>query len=186
MGPLLSHSSISGTVSGYEGLFNFYNIGATSSAEPMGAIINGLNYSRDGKGASNEIKSRYIIPWNTKERAITGGGIFIGEKYINAGQETVYLQKFDVDNQKNGMFWHQYMTNVLAPYSESRIIYNGYANIGLLNSPMTFIIPVYKNMPDIPAESPSIAELDFVSDNTKVYANVSGTLNIRTGPRNII
>lgn len=49
VGPFLSHSSISGTVSGYEGLYNFYNIGATSSAEPMGAIINGLRYARDGK-----------------------------------------------------------------------------------------------------------------------------------------
>ena len=30
VGPFLSHSSISGTVSGYEGLYSFYNIGATS------------------------------------------------------------------------------------------------------------------------------------------------------------
>ena len=30
VGPFLSHSSISGIVSGFEGLYNFYNIGATS------------------------------------------------------------------------------------------------------------------------------------------------------------
>ena len=52
VGPFLSHSSISGTVSGFEGLYNFYNIGATSSSEPMGAIKNGLQYAKDGKGAS--------------------------------------------------------------------------------------------------------------------------------------
>ena len=47
VGPFLSHSSISGTVEGYRGLYNFYNIGATSSSEPMGAIINGLKYARN-------------------------------------------------------------------------------------------------------------------------------------------
>ena len=49
VGPFLSHSSISGTVAGFEGLYNFYNIGATSSSEPMGAIKNGLQYAKDGK-----------------------------------------------------------------------------------------------------------------------------------------
>ena len=183
VGPFLSHSSISGIVSGFEGLYNFYNIGATSSSEPMGAIKNGLRYAKDGNGASQEARDKYLIPWNTKERAITGGGIFIGSSYINVGQNTIYLQKFDVNDEKKGeLFWHQYMTNVLAPYSESKSIYNGYSNSGLLSSSMNFIIPVYNNMPEIPVESPSIAKEDYTEDNTKVYADVTGTLNIRTGP----
>ena len=49
VGPFLTHSSISGTVQGFEGLYNFYNIGATSSPEPMGAIKNGLQYAKDRK-----------------------------------------------------------------------------------------------------------------------------------------
>ena len=127
VGPFLSHSSISGRVAGFEGLYNFYNIGATSSSEPMGAIKNGLMYARDGKGASEATKSKYLIPWDNKEKAITGGGIFIGSSYINVGQDTLYLQKFHVTSNTGGeLFWHQYMTNVLAPYSESRSIYNGY------------------------------------------------------------
>lgn len=182
VGPFLTHSSISGRVQGFEGLYNFYNIGATSSAEPMGAIKNGLQYAKDGKGASQETKNKYLIPWNTKERAITGGGIFIGSSYINRGQNTIYLQKFDVnDEYKNDLFWHQYMTNVLAPYSESRSIYNGYKNIGLLDTNMNFIIPIYENMPDIPTQSPDININDFLEDNTKVYCNASN-VNIRTGP----
>lgn len=96
VGPFLSHASISGTVKGYEGLYNFYNIGATSSSEPMGAIKNGLQYAKDGKGASEQTKAKYLIPWNTKEKAITGGGMFIGSSYIHLGQDTVYLQKFHV------------------------------------------------------------------------------------------
>ena len=183
VGPFLSHSSISGTVEGFEGLYNFYNIGATSSSEPMGAIINGLRYARDGKGASEQTKTKYLIPWNTKERAITGGGIFIGSSYIHVGQDTVYLQKFHVTSNSGGeLFWHQYMTNVLAPYSESKLIYNGYVNTGLLDTSMSFIIPVYNNMPETPVESPNIKESDFTTDNTKVYADVTTTLNVRTGP----
>lgn len=187
VGPFLSHGSISGEIRGYEGLYNFYNIGATSSAEPMGAILNGLKYARDGKGASNEIKTKYKIPWNTKEISVRGGAIFIGSSYINMGQDTIYLQKFDVNDEKKGdLFWHQYMTNVLAPYSESKSIYNGYLNSQLLDLSMNFVIPVYENMPNLQIESPTIQKNDYVEDNTKVYANVSGTLNVRTGPRNII
>ena len=182
VGPFLSHSSISGNVEGFKGLYNFYNIGATSSPEPMGAIKNGLRYARDGKGASEEVKSKYLIPWNNKEKSITGGGIFIGSSYINVGQNTIYLQKFDVNDDRNGnLFTHQYMTNVLAPYSESRSTYNGYQKSGLLDTSMTFIIPVYNNMPSIPMQSPDINTNDFTQDNTKVYCNATN-VNIRTGP----
>ena len=183
VGPFLSHSSISGKVAGYEGLYNFYNIGATSSSEPMGAIINGLKYARNGNGASEATKTKYLIPWNTKERAITGGGIFIGSSYINVGQNTIYLQKFHVHDTNNGeLFWHQYMTNVLAPYSEANIVYKGYANSNLLDLNINFIIPVYNNMPEIQEESPAINPSDFEEDNTKVYANVQTILNVRSGP----
>ena len=183
VGPFLSHSSISGKVPGYEALYNFYNIGATSSSEPMGAIINGLKYARDGHGASSETRTKYLIPWNTKERAITGGGIFIGSSYINIGQDTIYLQKFHVvDNRGGELFWHQYMTNVLAPYSESNIIYKGYVNSNLLDTDMTFVIPIYNNMLELPCKRPSILDKDYVQDNTKVYADVTSTLNIRSGP----
>lgn len=182
VGPFLTHSSISGTVDGFKGLYNFYNIGATSSSEPMGAIKNGLQYAKDGKGASQQTKDKYLIPWNTKERAITGGAIFIGSSYINVGQNTIYLQKFDVNDDKgDGLFWHQYMTNVLAPYSESKSIYNGYKNSGILDTAMTFIIPVYNNMPTIPTQSPGINANEFIQDNTKVYCNATN-VNIRTGP----
>ena len=182
VGPFLSHSSISGTVEGYKGLYNFYNIGATSSAEPMGAIINGLKYARDGKGASQETKNKYLIPWDNKEKAITGGGIFIGSSYINVGQNTVYFQKFHVtDTKGEELFWHQYMTNVLAPYSESKSIYQGYKNNGLIDSPMHFIIPIYNNMPEIATSNPNILESDYQTDNTTVYSNGS-KVNIRTGP----
>lgn len=182
VGPFLSHSSISGIVEGFKGLYNFYNIGATSSPEPMGAIKNGLQYAKDGKGASQEIKDKYLIPWNTKEKSITGGGIFIGSSYINVGQNTIYLQKFDVNDDRNGtLFTHQYMTNVLAPYSESKSIYNGYNKSGILDTSISFVIPIYNNMPNMPQDNPDINKSNFRQDNTKVYCNGSN-VNIRTGP----
>ena len=133
VGPFLSHSSISGRVAGFEGLYNFYNIGATSSAEPMGAIKNGLRYARDGKGASEATKAKYLIPWDNKEKSI-------------------------------------------------RSIYNGYNNTGILGNSMTFIIPVYNNMPQMSTQNPNILESDYSEDNTKVYADVTNTLNVRSGP----
>lgn len=182
VGPFLSHSSISGTVEGFKGLYNFYNIGATSSTEPMGAIKNGLQYAKDGKGASQAVKDKYLIPWNTKEKSITGGGIFIGSSYINVGQNTIYLQKFDVNDDRNGtLFTHQYMTNVLAPYSESKSIYNGYNKSGILDTSIFFLIPIYNNMPNMPQDNPNINKSNFQKDNTKVYCNGSN-VNIRTGP----
>lgn len=182
VGPFLSHSSISGKVSGYEGLYNFYNIGATSSIEPMGAIKNGLQFAKDGKGASQTTKNKYLIPWNNKEKAISGGGIFIGSSYIQVGQNTVYLQKFDVnDDRGSNLFSHQYMTNVLAPYNEARSIYKGYQKNGILDLQISFIIPIYNNMPDIQYESPNINLNNYVADNTKVYCNATN-VNLRTGP----
>lgn len=183
VGPFITHNSISGTVAGFEGLYNFYNIGATSSTEPLGAIKNGLRFARDGKGASEEVKANLIIPWNNPERAIKGGAVFIGSSYISIGQNTLYLQKFDVNDDRGGnLFWHQYMTNCLAPYSESSGIHKAYSSNGMLSSSIGFIIPVYENMPEYATESPNILESDYVADDKKMYANVTNTLNVRSGP----
>ena len=187
VGPFTTHNSISGAVSGYEGLYNFFNIGATSSTENLGAIRNGLQYAKDGNGLSESEKANLFLPWNTPEKAIKGGAVFIGRSYISVGQNTLYLQKFDVnDERSNNLFWHQYMTNCLAPYTESNNIYKAYNSNGMLSSSIGFVIPIYENMPEYPSLSPNILESDYEIDNTQVYANVTTTLNIRTGPRNII
>jgi len=183
VGPFITHSSISGTVSGYEGLYNFYNIGATSSTQDLGAIKNGLRYALNAHSASEQVKQNYLIPWTNPARAITGGAVFIGSSYISVGQNNLYLQKFDVNNDRgNDLFWHQYMTNCLAPYSESNSIYKAYNNMGMMNSSIGFVIPVYNNMPEIPTSSPNISPNDYIDDGKKVYANVSTVLNIRSGP----
>lgn len=183
IGCFLSHNSISGTFPGYEGYYNFYNIGATSSTEPNGAIINGLEYAKNGKNASLETRQKYYIPWNTPQRSITGGAVFIGSSYISIGQYNLYLQKFDVNNSnKSSLFWHQYMTNCLAPYNESSSICNAYIANGMINNSIAFVIPIYNNMPERLSQSPDINSNEYVEDGGRVYANVSTTLNLRAGP----
>ena len=134
-------NSVSGIYAGFEGLFNFYNIGANDSAGG-GAIANGLRYARNGSsnGVNNGL---YLIPWTNPYRSIVGGSFFLGNSYINRGQDTVYLQKFNVTNIST--YFHQYMTNVEAPWAEGRKIFSAYSS--LADSDIVFSIPVYLNMP---------------------------------------
>lgn len=136
--------SVSGTYSGYEGYYNFYNIGATSSSNP---IANGLNFAKTGGSMSAANKTKYLIPWNSQYKSIVGGAKWIASNYINIGQDTLYLQKFDVDNSDGQLYWHQYMTNVGAAVSEAGTMYSTYKDMGILSGSILFSIPVFKNMP---------------------------------------
>jgi len=122
---------VSGKVSGYEGYYNFYNIGAYGDSSKE-TIANGLKYARD-KG------------WNNPYKAIVGGASFLSDGYISQGQDTLYLQKWDVIGPK--YVNHQYMQNIQAPSTESVVTYNGYNKIGLVDSNFVFTIPVFDNMP---------------------------------------
>jgi len=141
--------SVSGTYPGYEGLYNFYNIGASNSAGG-GAIANGLKFAQNGRGNAAQ-NALYMIPWTDPYRAIVGGSYFIGADYINRGQDTIYLQKFNVT--PNSTYFHQYMSNVEAPYAESKKMLTAYSS--MMESPIVFSIPVYLNMPETPAPMPT-------------------------------
>lgn len=124
----------------YSGFYNFYNIGATASSDPIG---NGLKYATGTTSSATQI-NRYLLPWNSQYKAIVGGAKWIGYGYINNNQDTLYYQKFNVVNK---VWTHQYMANVMAPASESVTIKNAYSNLGILDNSFTFIIPYYRNMP---------------------------------------
>lgn len=136
-------SSATGTFSGYTGYYNFYNIGATHSTAANGAIINGLEFAKDGNSMSAANKTTFMIPWNSQYNAIVGGAKYIGNNYINRGQNTVYLQKFNLSSYST--FNHQYMANVEAAKAEAQKTYAAYKDF--MEIPVIFYIPVFENMP---------------------------------------
>lgn len=145
-------SSVNGNVSGYEGYYNFFNIGATHSTVAGGAVANGLNYAKNGSSSATT-NTLYMIPWDSPYKAIVGGSNFIGSSYINRGQDTVYLQKFNVTPVSTHS--HQYMANVEAAKAEASKTYAGYS--AMTSVPIVFRIPVYNNMPDIACPQPATA-----------------------------
>ncbi|MGI6157028.1 MAG: dockerin type I domain-containing protein [Saccharofermentanales bacterium] len=147
--------SVSGRVSGYEGYYNFYNIHASAGANP---ILKALRYAKYGKtdsGPTPTEQKKYLLPWNNPWRAVVGGACWISEGYINEGQDTHYLQKFNVDGDTYGTYWHQYMGNIHAPSVESSRVYSMYRQQNILSIPHCFRIPVYANMPATVSPYPS-------------------------------
>lgn len=139
---------ITGTYPGFEGYYNYFNVSA-SGATNEAIYTSGLNYAKR-KG------------WDSPYKALEGGAQVISANYILKGQDTLYLEKFDVDSSYSGMYTHQYMQNILAPRSESTIAYKGYNSANAVDNTFAFKIPVYNNMPanacpdpDQPAVSPS-------------------------------
>ena len=167
-------SSVSGTYEGYKGYYNFYNLGAYDTGN---AIVNGLKYARD-KG------------WNNQYIAIIEGAKEIANSYTNAGQNTAYFYKWDVVGTKilqsgktqtvsgSEMFWHQYMTNVQDPTSQSKSLYNTYVKNNIIDEPLNFVIPVYNSMP-AEVSMPSGLTTD---DGDLYYVNCTDGLAVRETP----
>ena len=123
---------ISGTYPGFEGYYNYFNISAYGLGEQV--IINGLTEAKK-EG------------WTTRYAALYGGAKKTAENYISKGQDTFYLQKFDVVGAYGALYMHQYMQNLLAADNEGKNVKNSYAAMGVLENSFVFKIPVYNNMP---------------------------------------
>ena len=147
-------SSVSGTVKGYEGIYNFYNIGANNSTKAGGAVANGLAWANKD--------TTYLRPWNTRYKAIVGGAQYLGSNYINIGQNTLYLQKFNVT--ANNTYNHQYMSNIEAPWSEALKTAEAYGT-DKADMSLVFSIPVYSGMPSVVCPMPSGETQQTVSTN---------------------
>lgn len=152
--------SVSGSVAGYTGYYNFYNIGAYASTTG-GAVQNGLNRAKK-EG------------WDSPRKSILGGASFIAGSYISIGQNTPYLQKFNV--VKSPLYQHQYMSAVHDPAQSAYSTYSGYNNLNTLHSNHKFLIPVYNNMPDRTASNV------FLNDAVRTGRCTAQPVNVRTGP----
>lgn len=152
---------ISGLYPGYEGYYNFFNIQAFGTTETE-IYVNGLNYAK-AQG------------WNTRYNSIAGGASILSGNYISKGQDTLYLQKFDVDDSYYGLFSHQYMQNILGALNEGKTAYSVYSGMNILDNTFVFKIPVYNNMPVAASPRPDLAkvnEKEVKAFVTRLYQNI--------------
>ena len=169
-------AAVTGSYPGYEGYYNFYNYGAS-----------------DGAGATERAMAKAKeMGWNRARTAlIEGAKTVLANGYISAGQTTKYFYKFDVVGNEilsesmgnrtyniSEFYSHQYMTNLRDPSSQAGILYDMYVDNGILDENLTFVIPVYDNMPAEAVSAPttltaSDGELYFISTQK------NGSLNVR-------
>lgn len=167
---------ISGTYKGFEGYYNYFNVGVSGSSTEE-KIRKGLTYAKS-KG------------WDTRFKSLEGGAATIGNNYILKGQDTIYLEKFNVDiNSPHGLYNHQYMQNIQAPASESSSTKRMYTGAGSLDSGFVFKIPVYQNMPgEKPIHSIALDKTevvlyrpDTIAANPSEYRSAA-TLSVSVSP----
>ena len=126
--------------------FNFFNIGAYSGDNPN---YNGILYARD-KG------------WDTSYKALLGGAFFLSKNYIAKGQDTQYLQRFNLTSTST--FSHQYATDIAYAYKGGRSTYNSYVKNGLLDVPLTLSVPILENMPTVTKLPTAVYEDEYEPD----------------------
>ena len=156
-------STATGTYGGYVGYYNFLNIKASGSTDRE-VIVNGLAHAKS-KG------------WTDPQISIIEGAKVLAKNYINDGQDTLYLQKFDVDSSDGTLYYFQYMQNVSASVTEGVEVRKAYENLGLINSSIDFIIPVYENMPETKCTEP--VDSSIVTQNVKIKGT---NVNVRSAP----
>ena len=149
--------------------FNPFNIGAVNGNDVATALAKAKEQG-----------------WDSMQKGIEGGIGFIRQNYLDANQNTLYLNKFDVNpNSPGGFYTHQYMQNLSAAYSEARTFRSAYVDTGTLDNTIKFIIPVYENMPTQPAGKPSDPGGVLVTDQgpkSVQVINIDTSLIVRDGP----
>ena len=96
----------------------------------------------------NAAEYAYNQGWDSLEKGLIGGIEFMKRGYMDKGQNTLYLQKFDIVNQDGSLYTNQYMQNLLAPMSEASNMLEIYEASDTMDSNLKFIIPLYENMPE--------------------------------------
>ena len=130
--------SVSGKVEGYEGYYNYFNIGAYAHSG-RSAIENGLIYAKEHG-------------WDSREKSIMAGTEFFAKDYIRSNKTTAYFQKFNVMNGASAVARGQYMTALWGANSTGVTLGKGY--VSAYSSALTFEIPVYLSMPTLPVPYP--------------------------------
>lgn len=155
----------------YVGYYNLFNIGASGNGTEN-IILNGLSKAQ-------------TEGWDTVEKSIDGGVQFVVSNYIARGQNTIYLQKFDVESSNSGLYWHQYQQNLMAAQSEGSKLKSTFEKYNSLEKEYTFVIPVYKNMPSTACAKPDSQQETSTTNSSYgdlVKCNADPSLIIRDTP----
>ena len=153
-----SNPSISGQAGSYiykdginynlNGAYNFFNIGAHPGND---SARNGLVRAVKEEWTDDASGFQIMGP----KKAIIGGANFLKTRYIAKNQDTNYFQKWNVSKDRLvKQYYYQYMTDIAGASGISKKIYSMYKNNNILNHNFTFLIPVFKNMPDSASSLP--------------------------------
>ena len=168
------------TLNGY---YNYFNVGATGKGV-FQIYYNAMQYAIKGTA---DMKNAWggNSAWNTRWKAIYGGAYFIKTGYIDSYQSCVYLQKFNVDGRASTNFSKQYMTAVFGALSESRTLFQSFAAIDALDTPIGFLIPVYEGMPTSPCKDPALGHVDSFAQATNKYTDKADLISpVRLSAKN--
>ncbi|MBQ9785177.1 MAG: hypothetical protein IJW29_06720 [Clostridia bacterium] len=155
------------------GLYNVFNVGAKGN----GLFSIYYNAMKRAQTGTDVMREAWGSPeWNTVWKSIYGGAYSIKASYIDRYQNTIYLQKFNVDSRSDRNFWGQYMQNVGGALTEGRTLYTSFASIGALDGKCTFLIPVYAGMSSEPSNDPAFGTCSYLAKATNKFT-YSGELN---------
>ncbi len=148
---------------------------------------NPFNINASGTGQSaiynNALNAAKGYGWNTMEKGLAGGINFLKKWYLENYQGTLYKNKFDVDDRRSGsgLYSHQYMQNLMAPYNEARNMKSMYASSGTIDIPLTFEIPMYESINDVSGSS-SLPSTTTSTSPMDVRITSNTTLHLREQP----
>ncbi len=164
----------------YNGLYNYFNIGAAGTGY-FAIYLGAMNEAQKG---TPEMAEEWggNASWDTPAKAIYGGAYKLTNKYVGDYQNTLYLQKFNVDPRSSRNFWGQYMQNIGAAVTEARTIFNSLHSSECLDLPYHFLIPVYEGKPESNPDPAQGACDTYAAADTMVHTEVRLTAPTQTDP----
>lgn len=147
-------------------------------------VYNYFNISSSGNGVdiiiNNGLKVAYVNGWTSIRASIKGGVAIIRQSYIDAyGQNTLYYQKFNVSKNINAVGSHQYQQNLLAAQKQGTSLKSKYDG---KTTTHTFVIPLYKNMPQTACPRPDTSKANSITYKDGVLQHISSSLYVRVAP----
>lgn len=150
-----------------DGYFNLFNIKASGNGL-FTIYYNAMQRAQEG---TEHMTEAWGSPaWNTLWKSLYGGTYTIKTSFIDRYQNTIYLQKFNVDSRAGDRnFWGQYMQNIAGSLTESRTLFGAFASSGVLDGPCSFVIPVYAGMPNNPCADPARGFCSYLATAPQKY-----------------